>query len=100
MERKYYIHLIGGLVLLGMSAFIASFLWESNTEYVVRQVIMNYNMTDVVGAFCSMFYLYFGLGVTWYILFCKGYRNLCVFLDGVNDERRKNKKENNNKIEE
>ena len=63
-------------------------------------MIQIYNADTIVDALCSMFYFYFGLGVVWYILFTKAYRNFCVFMDGVNDERRKNKKKNSCKDKE
>ena len=94
MERKYYIHLIGAIIFISISAFLAAFVLPSNTEYVVNEMIHIYNADTIVDAICSMFYFYFGLGVIWFIMFRKGYRNFCVFMDGFNDERRKNKKKN------
>jgi len=101
MERKYYIHLIGGILFLVVSSFLLSLIGFDYTSNITNDFIAEFGGTEhILRAFDLGFKFYFSIGVVWYILFTKAYRNFCVFMDGVNDERRKNKKKNSCKDKE
>ena len=84
-----------------ISSFLLSLIGFDYTSNITNDFIAEFDGTEyILKAFDLGFKFYFTTGVAWYILFCKAYRNFCVFMDGVNDERRKNKKKNSCKDKE